>query len=180
MSIYIFIVRYAEDKIKKLDESREEFKNLAYFDQLTGTYSRSFLDVWTKKYMENDKSYAIVMIDVNDFKKANDNYGHSEGDLVLKKIAKSLINHSRANDIVVRMGGDEFLVILPSATVHQAEQYMERVEKEILFMEGVSAAITISFGISSFTGEESYEEAIIETDELMYEDKIRKKNSSNK
>lgn len=179
LSIYIFIIRYAHNKIKKLDESRKEFKNLAYFDQLTGTYSRSFLDVWNENYMEKDKTYSIVMIDVDDFKRVNDNYGHSEGDLVLKKIAKAIMDNSRDIDIVVRFGGDEFLVILPSVNINQAEIFMERIEKQISSRDDVSVPVTISFGISSFIGEESYQEAIKETDKFMYRNKIRKKESAN-
>lgn len=176
--IYIFIIRYAHNKIKNLDESREEFKKYAYFDQLTGAYSRRFLEVWTKNYMGKDKSYSMIMIDVNNFKKINDIYGHSKGDLVLKELAKTIINNSRDIDIVVRFGGDEFLVILPSANIRDAGKFMERVEKQIFSMEDVPAPITISFGISSFT-EKSYKEAIKETDMLMYKDKVRKKESDN-
>ena len=59
---------------------------------LQGAYSRSFLEVWDKNYREKNKLYSIVMIDVNDFKKINDTYGHSEGDLVLKEVAKTIMS----------------------------------------------------------------------------------------
>jgi diguanylate cyclase (GGDEF)-like protein len=173
--IYTFIIRYAKNKIKNLDESREEFKRLAYFDQLTGAYSRSFLEVWDKNYREKNKLYSIVMIDVNDFKKINDTYGHSEGDLVLKEVAKTIMSELRDTDILVRFGGDEFLLILPYSNIGETKKIMEKIEKQLYSMESVSVPVTISFGISSFI-EESYEEAIKVIDKLMYKDKKRNKN----
>ena len=115
------------------------------------------------------------MIDVNDFKKINDTYGHSEGDLVLKEVAKTIMSELRDTDILVRFGGDEFLLILPYSNIGETKKIMEKIEKQLYSMESVSVPVTISFGISSFI-EESYEEAIKVIDKLMYKDKKRNKN----
>lgn len=179
IAIYIFIIRYAHDEIKGLDESRKEFKRIAYLDQLTGAYSRRFLEVWNKSYRKDDENYSLVMIDVDDFKKINDVFGHAVGDLVLKGIAECIMKNSRETDIVVRFGGDEFLLILPCSSIDEAKKLMVRVEKHIASIEGISVPIFISYGISSFTKEEAYEKAIKEADELMYKNKIGKKETKN-
>lgn len=173
--IYLFIIRYAKDKLERLNESRQEFKNLAYYDQLTNAYSRSFLEVWDRNYRDKDELHAIVMVDVNDFKIINDTYGHSEGDSALKEVVETIMNNLRDHDLVVRFGGDEFLLILPGSTIDDAQKVMTRVEKQLSIIEGIPIPVTISFGISSFR-EKSSEEAIKEADRLMYQDKIRRKN----
>lgn len=172
--IYIFIIKYGKNKISDLDESREKFKKLAYFDQLTGAYSRNFLNVWNKNYREKYKLYSIVMIDINDYKKINDTYGHNQGDIVLKIVAQTIMKNLRDTDILVRFGGDEFLIILPDLTVSETKKIMGKIEKQLYHMEGVPSPITISFGIS-ILGEESYEEAIKIIDKLMYKEKRKKK-----
>lgn len=174
--IYVFIIRYAKDKLEQIDKSRQEFKYLAYFDQLTGAYTRSFLEVWDRNYREKDQLHAIVMIDLNDFKTINDTHGHSEGDLALKKVSETIMNNLRDRDLVVRFGGDEFLLILPGSTIEEAEKVMARIEKQLSSIKDILIPVTISFGISCFR-EESYEEAIKEADKLMYQDKIRKKSN---
>ena len=174
--IYVFIIRYAQNEIKALDKSREEFKTIAYFDQLTGAYTRRFLEVWNESYRKKDELYSIVMIDVDDFKNINDIFGHDTGDLALKRIAETIIGNLRETDVLIRFGGDEFLIILPSADIDETEYLMKRIEKKIQEMEDVS--VDISFGISSFREEESFEEAIKEADNLMYKNKLEKKSSN--
>lgn len=175
LAMYIFIIRYAQGEIKILEESRKEFRTIAYIDQLTGAYSRRYLEVWNSTYKIIDEEYAIVMVDVDNFKGINDVYGHSTGDLVLKTIAETVMNHSRQSDIVVRFGGDEFLLILPSANTINAKELMIRIEKNIGSLEILPIPISISYGISDFTGHDTFEKYIKEADQLMYENKTGKK-----
>lgn len=115
------------------------------------------------------------MVDVNDFKMINDTQGHSEGDLTLKKVSETIKNNLRDDDLVVRFGGDEFLLLLPGSTIEQAEKVMARIEKELSSIDDLLLPVTIAFGISGFK-EHSYEKAINEADQRMYQNKAEKKN----
>lgn len=114
------------------------------------------------------------MIDLNDFKTINDTHGHNEGDLALKEVSETIMSNLRNRDLVLRFGGDEFIIILPGSTIEQAEKVMGRIEKQLSSIQDILIPVTIAFGISSFE-EGSYEEAIKEADQRMYQDKIKKK-----
>ncbi|WHH61112.1 diguanylate cyclase [Petroclostridium sp. X23] len=106
-------------------------KNLASKDGLTGLYNhRSFQQILEKEIesaKRNDCDLSLVMLDIDNFKKYNDIYGHQAGDYILKELADILQNNLRPEDIVSRYGGDEISIILPGATVDEAGTVMERV-----------------------------------------------------
>jgi diguanylate cyclase (GGDEF)-like protein len=108
-------------------------KNLASKDGLTGLYNhRSFQQILEKEIesaKRNDCDLSLVMLDIDNFKKYNDIYGHQAGDYILKELADILQNNLRPEDIVSRYGGDEISIILPGATVDEAGTVMERVRK---------------------------------------------------
>ncbi|WP_293443971.1 diguanylate cyclase [Persephonella sp.] len=136
----------------------EKLKRQSLVDQLTGVYNRRFLEELAPKIMayvsRKNIIVGVLMIDIDFFKQVNDQYGHSVGDAVLKKVASVIKNSVRQSDIVVRYGGEEFLVILidvaQDESVKVAEKIRERVEKTTIATEGVTLKKTVSIGVSEF------------------------------
>jgi diguanylate cyclase (GGDEF)-like protein len=150
-------------------------------DILTGVHNRVYLkkildslDVECHLLRKGDiNELLVVMIDLNDFKKVNDNLGHLAGDFVLKETAKLLTYYFRKEDLIIRYGGDEFMILIDT---QQMEENFQDIVKDKL--EKISSSLphqcSLAFGISS--GEKIYFGQIMhEADKLMYEDKFRKK-----
>jgi len=153
--------------------SREKYKKFAIYDQLTGAYSRIYFNEWRLKNLKLQSNeihnLSVIMIDVNKFKYINDNYGHIVGDRVLRKIVEILKICTRKDDIVVRYGGDEFLLILMNSTEVQAQSIMERVELKLKGIAEFNFIIEFSFGIENITDDMDILEAIKIADSKMYD-----------
>ncbi len=165
--------------MNELKKEREKFRNLAMDDALTGVYTRHFFNEWMENYYEIVKrknEYAsLVMIDIDHFKKINDTYGHLTGDEVLKSVGKILKESVRKMDLVVRYGGDEFLVIFPQTPQKKVELIMERINAKIARLKkGFGFNITISYGSAYISPEIDYRKALKVADEKMYEMKNEK------
>ncbi|MBI9097904.1 MAG: diguanylate cyclase [Spirochaetaceae bacterium] len=143
----------------------KELKKLATSDALTGLSNRHILDthipnLW--KTLSRDKSpMSVVMIDIDHFKLYNDNYGHQSGDECIKTVAqilKSILN--RSTDMVIRYGGEEFLVILPSTPLEGAVKVAELIQSELIKEKiehkksDVSDFLTVSIGVSAINPNE--------------------------
>ncbi|QWK12955.1 MAG: GGDEF domain-containing protein [Aquificota bacterium] len=127
-------------------------------DQLTGLYNRRFLDETIDKIAAQIKrrgtTLGILMVDIDYFKEVNDTYGHDMGDKVLKEIAKVLVKSVREADLVIRFGGEEFLVLLMDVqsgkSVEIAEKIRKAVESHTIESFGVVLRKTVSIGVSEF------------------------------
>jgi diguanylate cyclase (GGDEF)-like protein len=114
-----------------------------------------------KRARRNKQPLALLMLDIDQFKKVNDTYGHETGDMALQQVAAALKSSLREIDILGRMGGEEFAVLLPNTSLHEAAILAERVQQIIantLFdLPGASLTIpiTISIGVSVITDEMS-------------------------
>ncbi|MFQ5341916.1 MAG: diguanylate cyclase domain-containing protein [Anaerolineae bacterium] len=153
---------------------------LAIHDPLTGVYNRYYLNQTLEREIERSRRYghpiAFLMIDVNRFKEINDRFGHQMGDRVLQAVASLLVEEVRATDIVVRYGGDEFLIIQPETdgeTDTVKERILGRAARLNETNELVDFPLTLSVGAAFWDpqGDESLEEALGEADRRMYEDK---------
>ncbi len=102
-------------------------------DPLTGAYSRRFLEDYTEDFLSKDTSSAILMLDLDHFKEVNDTLGHEEGDRVLKEVVNRIENTIRPSDIVIRLGGDEFIVFMKdisySAMCYAADRIRNHIKK---------------------------------------------------
>jgi two-component system cell cycle response regulator len=109
--------------------------SMALTDPLTGLYNRRYLEVHLQKLLDNNESrrkpIGLLMLDIDHFKQVNDTYGHSVGDEVLKEYSQRLVNNVRSFDLVARLGGEEFVVILPDVTETRAQYISERLRTEI-------------------------------------------------
>jgi two-component system, cell cycle response regulator len=174
-----------EIKNKLLKESKE-FKEAASTDFLTGLLNRRYIDQVLKDLFNdcNQSISSLLIMDLDYFKKVNDTYGHDQGDVVLKEVAKIIKNSIRNLDTVGRYGGEEFIAILPSASKEAAFSIAERIriniEQKIFNLDGQEVRITISIGSATFIREENkyqtLEEWIQSTDKALYKAKNNGRN----
>ena len=117
-------------------------------------------------------------MDVDDFKKVNDTYGHSVGDIVLKDIVKTLQSSIRNNDIIFRIGGEEFILIFPNTTLENSNILVENIRKKVetnLKVEG-RTKITLSIGLTEISDDDSVDSIFKKIDKFLY---ISKNNGKN-
>jgi len=129
---------------------------LAIIDELTKCYVRRYFEQRIKEeFSRADRqttSLSVLMIDIDQFKSVNDQYGHSAGDLVLREIAGTIKRNLRTYDLVARLGGDEFAIILPDVGFQDAYRVAEKIRtaSEQLLFPGMQRKVTVSVGISCF------------------------------
>jgi two-component system cell cycle response regulator len=136
----------------------QQYRALAETDPLTGTYNRRALDDRLGSELERAGRYgsklAILMLDIDEFKRVNDTYGHRAGDQVLCQLATILRRELRAVDMVARYGGEEFVVVLPETNQQGARNFAERILKRVAehdFGEpGTPVHVTISVGVATY------------------------------
>ncbi len=129
---------------KKLQQKLEY---LSYHDQLTGLYNRRFFEEQLEKLNnEENLPLAIIMADVNGLKLINDTFGHVRGDELIKKVAEVIKNGCREQDIVARLAGDEFVVILPKTNNNEVSQVLDNIEKLTNKESVKSIDLSVSFG----------------------------------
>lgn len=173
--IYLYIFRYVKKELGTLESSRNAYKKIAYTDHLTGAYSRQFLDVWNKSLRSYNSNYVVIEIDVDDFKTINDVYGHATGDKVLQQLASTILNSIRQSDLLVRYGGDEFVIILSDIDTEAARNLMARIEEQLALSSTDSVQIKISYGMSLLIGNSDLQDLLKQADSRMYEAKKAKK-----
>lgn len=172
---------------ERLRSSYEISLSMALTDSLTGLYNRRYLEVHLEKLLEKNrhdrKSLAVLMIDIDHFKSVNDTYGHSVGDEILKIFAQRLKEGLRPTDLVSRLGGEEFTVILPDVTKERAHMVAERLRRNIANVPITCSTpdgclnITTSIGGAIIDFEpHTVIEALERADKMLYEAKEQGRN----
>ena len=166
--------------ITERKQLEEKLKKLANFDSLTDSYSRRYgldlLDRQLKLSQRNKSPLLLAYIDIDNFKDINDNFGHEEGDRVLKNVVKLLKSTLREIDIICRMGGDEFLLIFPDSSLQDASLIKERINKNLTKLNHSLKKpykIEVGVGLSCYdpVNPQPMDELIKIADKKMYEDK---------
>ena len=142
----------------ELQQSNHDLDRLSRTDQLTQLSNRfdlmAQLEIEVSRSNRAQAPFAIIMLDIDNFKLVNDRYGHNAGDEVLKSVASMLAGLLRVQDVLGRWGGEEFLFLLPGNSAQEAYQVAERIRHEIESMripvEGIELAVTVSQGIAVF------------------------------
>lgn len=164
------ITRDVTDKKK----AEEKVRYLSFHDGLTGLYNRAYFDEEFKRLdTERQLPITIVMGDLNGLKVINDAYGHSEGDILLKKIADILKDAFRKEDIISRWGGDEFIAILPKTSTKDAKNIIRRIKESCKEKSTTEMPLSISLGISTKKSpSENIDDILKEAEDKMYKNKI--------
>ena len=160
-------------------------EELARRDSLTNLYVHSYFKGELTRQLQDalatSTPLSLLMMDIDDFKKYNDLYGHTVGDIVLKKAAKILLATTRGDAVVSRYGGEEFAVILPKTDKNRArdkaEEIRKAIERETIFIRNKETHITISVGVKTFPQEAMLpEELIKKADDALRQAKAEGKN----
>jgi len=163
---------------EKVLKSEEELQYLSFHDALTGLYNRTYLNDLLKRPADTIQP-SVYMFDIDKLKYVNDNFGHAEGDKLIINVAEILEKSLRETDTVARIGGDEFVAILPETDEETAEIIKERITYEIMdYNRNIQEAhlkIGISMGFAAWKGnKETIENLIQKADKRMYQDKNKK------
>ena len=182
----VFENNFGGDLLQVLDKI-EKINNIAVKDALTGVYNRRYIneklpiDLMTA--VASDISLSVIMIDIDHYKKVNDNYGHLVGDTVLKILAETIQSCiKRETDWVARYGGEEFFICLPGAQLPKAVEIAENIRKTIegrmIKIGTEEIRVTASFGVCSnkYTKSNTIEDVIDEADKKMYQAKRNGRN----
>ncbi|WP_428863573.1 GGDEF domain-containing protein [Clostridium sediminicola] len=166
---------------KNVKERTKELRELAVSDSLTKLYNHNtsfeLLEKEIGKIKDTREPLSIMMLDLDYFKKVNDNYGHQAGDEVLWTVAQAIKSNIRTMDIAGRYGGEEFLIILPNTDIHAAVLVSEKVKliiSQIIFdYKGLN--ITCSLGTCTWKNESAVE-FVSKADKLLYKAKTNGRN----
>ena len=168
---------------------KEELKKLSITDPLTSLYNkRHFQDISTAEFnrsIRHNFDMSMILLDIDFFKKVNDKYGHIVGDVILQEASKSCNSLIRVEDTLFRIGGEEFVILLPQTNINAAVELAQRIrvfqEKQILVgnWEG-SINITFSLGVSHLkSSDTSYEDILLRADKALYKAKDSGRNRVN-
>lgn len=159
----------------------ERLNNMSMNDELTKSFNRRYFNQKVKKQIELYDRYgllfSIIMFDIDDFKKVNDTHGHGAGDFVLQSIVNDVQVHIRSNDVLCRIGGEEFAIVLLETNVQEAYVVAEKIRTYVAsqsYIEGET--ITISIGLQSYSKGYDFDSFYKSVDELLYTSKSAGKN----
>jgi len=159
-----------------------EYHKMAMVDPLTGLYNRRFAELRLAAEVDRSKRYGhpltALVIDLNDFKQINDKFGHLAGDLVLKEFGSRLNRSIRVSDLAARMGGDEFLVILPECPSAQIPSLLCRMAGMEVNFRGATIPVRFSAGVAGFDPHESAQQMLERADQALYAQKNEKKQAT--
>ncbi len=160
----------------------ESIQYLSFHDQLTGLYNRHYFANEMKR-LEGSREYPITIVsaDLDGLKKINDTFGHKDGDLYLQNCASLLKEVLRSYDLLARVGGDEFVLVLPRTNRAAGEEILKRIKHNIENYNETQKMIPlkISMGLAvSNNSTQSLEKTYHEADRLMYKNKLQNKNSN--
>lgn len=155
-------------------QRQKEVEFLSYHDQLTGLYNRRYFEQAIQN-LDNDEYFPLIliMVDVNGLKLTNDAFGHKTGDLLLEKVAAILKRECRTDDIVARIGGDEFVLLLPKSDEQNANKMIERINNAIANekLDNIILSISVGFSVKQDHSDEM-DEVFMKAEDNMYKHKL--------
>ena len=177
-SVIIRMRNQLADQIQSLAQVRDltdEVYKLAALDQLTGLYNRRSgeqrLAEEISRAVRHDRPLTVLLVDLDGLKQINDRLGHAAGDLVLKSFSARLQKAIRGSDLAVRLGGDEFMVLLPECRVDEVKHVLTRLQGLEVQYGDASIPCRFSRGWTDYKPGETSEEVLKRADEALYADK---------
>ena len=175
-------------QISKLTVELKKVKTKAMTDGLTKAYNREAFDNYIRKIVDQNaikaSPFSLLMLDIDDFKKINDEHGHQIGDRILVAFVRKCSEFIRDEDFLARYGGEEFVMVLPGASLRNALKKARRIRKAIAGThyttskekKGKGLSITVSIGVSSFRKNDLVPSVIERSDQALYQAKRTGKN----
>ena len=172
-------------QLQEIEKLRAELEEQAIRDPLTNVYNRrymtEFLDNAIARAERENHCVSVVMMDLDNFKQFNDTYGHKCGDVILESFANFLVEHTRRGDVICRYGGEEFVIIMPNATLEigyeRAEAWRQDFSEATTEYEGMKFSITFSAGVATFPQHGSIGDSILQAaDKALYRSKYSGRN----
>lgn len=177
--VIIFIVTYSSFLIRGIIDSETRLFEIAHKDRLTGLYNRHYMMEVLSGAESDDKEYCIAMLDIDNFKKVNDAYGHNAGDEVLTRVADSM-REICGDCVISRWGGEEFLILVEGTVGGNGQELLERlrekVQKSNIVFEEKEIKVTLTAGLSDKDRNVSLDKWIMSADEKLYSGKHSGKN----
>lgn len=171
--IHGVVVIFRDVTLEKQKKKRIEF--LSYHDTLTSLYNRNFYNLFMEEESVQEKyPIGFILGDVNGLKMTNDVFGHTLGDLLLKSIADVMRNCCGEHDVVVRWGGDEFLLLIPNTTMNELDDKVKQIKSELLHIK-INDAIeaSVSFGTALMKeNRQTFDSVLKVAEEIMYQTKL--------
>lgn len=164
-----------------LKKALERLERMSITDEMTGVFNRRYAyEVLARQIAlarREEAGFVICYIDIDNLKRINDMYGHSEGDKLILTVTRSLCNIIRSTDYIFRMGGDEFMLMFPNAKLDESDNLIFRVREQLKDRDIHGIPIDFSYGFSQFNYEDdvSVEELIKRADDRMYKTKQSRK-----
>lgn len=176
------LTRQLNSKNLELVRANKKILELSRIDPLTGLANRRFFSERIQEMISlafrRSQPLSLLMVDIDHFKQVNDTQGHDAGDRVLKEFATLMKTRTRSEDLVARFGGEEFIIAMPLADVHEAFTYAERIRRTLaeqdLLENGHS--VTASFGVAGLHPGETTEDVIKRADTALYQAKASGRN----
>ena len=168
----VFVKGFVRD-ISEKKRLENEILQLSITDGLTGLYNHRH---FYQRLSEYSHPFSLILIDVDDFKKYNDDFGHKAGDKVLQDIANIITDTVRGNDIAARYGGEEFVIILPDIHINEAKDIAENIRKNVSEHNFGHRKMTISVGVSEYSQNINLKLLVENADKAMYHAKNSGKN----
>ncbi|MCP4322784.1 MAG: diguanylate cyclase [Alteromonadales bacterium] len=172
--------------ISKIYKMKEQFKRLANTDHLTNLYNRRYFIKQGEREFSRarryNKPFAIISLDIDHFKEVNNNFGHTAGDNVLKEVSRLLLGSIRKEDVLARIGGEEFTILLPETDLENSQVLAERIrntiQNEIIcYRDLLPISVTISLGLTLLNEKDNdFDEILVRVDEALYKAKTGGRN----
>lgn len=177
-------VKETEQRVNELQDELDKASTLVRHDQLTGALNRRGLEdafeKETSRAMRRKTSLCVALLDIDNFKKLNDSLGHDAGDAALIHLATVIRETMRPQDTIARIGGEEFIILLPETELQNGTQALQRLQRELtkkfFLHDNQKLLITFSAGITLYNAQESQVSVTKRADEAMYQAKKTGKN----
>lgn len=172
-------IRFMEHESQQLKMKLSENKQKLMFDTLTGARSRlsydEIIDVEMARWSRYQEEFSYAVIDIDHFKKVNDEFGHNAGDKALKIVARMMGKHIRQTDFLFRIGGEEFVLLLPKTTLENAIPLVEKIRRNVsessFHFKKIKVTITLSAGLTAVAASDNAERIYERADKALYQAK---------
>ncbi|WP_043822609.1 GGDEF domain-containing protein [Aeromonas veronii] len=161
-------VAWVTRNITRQYELQQRLLRQSETDQLTGLHNRRYFFEHCQQVRGNEAPCGLVMLDIDHFKQLNDRYGHQQGDRALQRFSSCIDALLRADDLFVRSGGEEFLILLPRIDEAGLQQMAEQIRAAVEALPADPVAITVSLGTTLVQPEEEINQALARADEWLY------------